>query len=244
MTLNETLVRLSQVSVDFHGEQTTVAALRDVDLEIHSGQYLIIVGSNGSGKSTLLRVIADDVHPTRGSVYRAPALTRSGSTSIVTIRQNPAQNLAARLTVAEHLMLAGAIGSGALPWQRLRVKKGTADAAAYLHVLSDAWTAVPTQLAGELSGGQKQLLALAIALTIRPLILLLDEPTAALDDQNAHHFLTALRKAQSATPMACVIVTHDERVTSTNEFQPCRLAGGSIVSPSLLQQRISEESPT
>jgi branched-chain amino acid transport system ATP-binding protein len=156
-----------------------VAALRDVSLEVRAGELVALIGANGAGKSTLLRTIAGLVAPAAGRVAldgrdvtgQAPeAMIRAGVALVPERRR-----VFAPLTVRDNLEL----GGYALP--RGRDFRGRLEAG-----VEEAYRLFPVlrrrrdQLAGTLSGGEQQMLAIGRALMTRPRLLLCDEPSLGL----------------------------------------------------------------
>jgi len=156
-----------------------VAALRDVSLEVRAGELVALIGANGAGKSTLLRTIAGLVAPAAGRVAldgrdvtgQAPeAMIRAGVALVPERRR-----VFAPLTVLDNLEL----GGYALPRGRDfrgRLEAGVEEAYRLFPVLRQR----RDQLAGTLSGGEQQMLAIGRALMTRPRLLLCDEPSLGL----------------------------------------------------------------
>ena len=156
-----------------------VAALRDVSLEVRAGELVALIGANGAGKSTLLRTIAGLVAPAAGRVAldgrdvtgQAPeAMIRAGVALVPERRR-----VFAPLTVLDNLEL----GGYALPRGRdfrSRLEAGVEEAYRLFPVLRGR----RDQLAGTLSGGEQQMLAIGRALMTRPRLLLCDEPSLGL----------------------------------------------------------------
>ena len=162
--------------------------LRDVDVSVHGGQVLGIVGENGSGKSTLLQILAGIIPPTSGSVeWRG------------TIGYCPQDLLVFdALTVAENLRYFGAAaGLAGVPFEK------RADELLATLSLSNH----RDRVVGELSGGSKQKLNLVVALLEDPDVLLLDEPCAGLDWDTYLSFWVMANQARDAGK-SVVIVSH------------------------------------
>jgi len=174
-----------------------VTALRDVSLEVRAGEMVALIGANGAGKSTLLRTIAGLLTPAAGRVEldgrdvtgRPPeAMLRAGIALVPERRR-----VFADLTVLDNLEL----GGYALPRGdgfRHRLESGVAEAYRLFPVLHRR----RAQLAGTLSGGEQQMLAIGRALMSRPRLLLCDEPSlglAPLVVQEIMRLLGALREA-------------------------------------------------
>lgn len=167
-----------------------VVALTDVDLTLHRGDRLALVGANGSGKSTLLRLLHDLV-PHQGT----RTLSAQGLV-VVMVFQRP---FLLRLSVRGNLRVA--------LWLRgvpKRERASRADEALSLVGLADLAGRVATTL----SGGQQQRLALARAWALRPDLLLLDEPTASLDP-SAKREVEALVQRIADTGVTVVMSTHN-----------------------------------
>jgi branched-chain amino acid transport system ATP-binding protein len=156
-----------------------VKALRGVSLHVEAGETVALLGTNGNGKSTLMKCIAGLVRPDRGSVSltidgTAHDLTKLPAESIVDLGVAlvpEGRRLFARLTVVENLML-GAFRKAA----RRDIDRNLAFAFDTFPVLKER----RRQLAGTLSGGQQQMLAIARALMSSPRLLLIDEPSVGL----------------------------------------------------------------
>ena len=152
-------MQLKAVDVRFGG----VTALSQVDLLVPAGQRLALIGANGSGKSTLLRVLHGLIAPASGAVLRDTAMRQA------MLFQRPHMLRASALAnVALGLWIRG------LPWK-------DAKAQALLALGRVGLTDVAQRGARGLSGGQQQRLALARAWSLKPDVLLLDEPTSSLD---------------------------------------------------------------
>lgn len=134
---------------------------RVLDLDVTPGMALAVLGPNGTGKSTLLRVLAGLIEPSEGSVRRPSNGARSMGYAALDLALYPA------LTGREHLELGG----------RLRGVPDQADALLEAVGLSDA----SEQMVGEYSSGMRARIKLALAVQTEPSVLLLDEPSAALD---------------------------------------------------------------
>lgn len=183
----------------------SLKALDGVDLEVGAGEVVALAGENGAGKSTLVRCIAGEVAAGGGSVVlgghklrlerRAPARR-----SVAVVWQDLA--LCDNLDVASNLLL-----GRESPLMMLSASRFHARAAAILAELGIP-LADTTALAGNLSGGQRQLLAVARALRDRPRLLILDEPTAALGvaESSQVEDLTASLPGQGT---AVLLVSHD-----------------------------------
>lgn len=187
-----------------------MVALQGLDLLVGPGEVVAIVGRSGSGKTTLMNVLAGVVRPTAGLARIAGTdLTRVGDGELHRYRrevvgymiQHPHANLDPDLNGKENVLLpmVGKPGDG-------HADRGAAllEAMGIGHLAS----AQPA----ELSGGEAQRLAAAVALANSPQLLLADEPTAELDSQTARSFLRDLRAVLAERRAAAVIVTHDRDV--------------------------------
>jgi putative ABC transport system ATP-binding protein len=202
------LIQLSAITKTLKGQQQPRTILAGVDLTVHSGQSVAILGRSGSGKSTLLSLIGLFDRPDNGQYLlgdtdisriaeRKAAALRSAQFGFVFQRFFLLKNL----TAAQNVAMALVNGQG---WEPRRKRKARVMAA--LDQVGIAHLA--KQKPPRLSGGEQQRVAIARALVREPKILLADEPTGALDTETGNLVIDALH---SATDRGCglILVTHD-----------------------------------
>ncbi|GAA1977710.1 ABC transporter ATP-binding protein [Nocardioides panacihumi] len=203
----DNLVRIYQT------ESVEVQALQGLDLLIHEGEMVAIVGASGSGKSTLLQVLAGVDAPTAGRAQVAGhdlvdmsrgERVRFRRHVVGFVRQQSARNLVPYLTASQMVDLPMTIAGVAR--QERRVRSG-----ALLESLGVAHCA--ERRPEQLSGGEQQRVAIAVALANRPRVLLADEPTGELDSETALEVFAALRTANLDLDTTVVVVTHDSAVS-------------------------------
>lgn len=229
----ETALKLSNVTLEYPDGEGVLRALDDVSLEVRRGEFVSLVGPSGSGKSSLLAVAATLVRPTAGSVVvagrDAGALPDAGRTalrrdSIGIIFQQP--NLLPSLTAAEQLVIAGHLRAEPLRAARLRAA-GLLGRVGLGSVLDKR----PHQL----SGGQRQRVNIARALMADPAVLLVDEPTAALDHERSADIVRLLRQVTDEFGVATLMVTHDTGMLSYTDavatMRDGRLSAAGILTP-------------
>ena len=192
-----------------YGEgESAVHALDCVDLSVHRGEFVAVVGTSGSGKSTLLHMLGGLDHPTSGTVLvdgqdifslKEEALTIFRRRKIGFVFQN--YNLVPVLNVYENIVL---------PCQL----DGNAPDEAYVQsILETLGIAAKLQnLSGNLSGGQQQRVAIARALATKPAILLADEPTGNLDSKTSLDVLGLLKVSGQKFTQTIVMITHNEEL--------------------------------
>ncbi|KUM38058.1 ABC transporter ATP-binding protein [Arthrobacter sp. EPSL27] len=202
-----TALDLVNVTLEYPDGDSTLKALDAVNLSIGAGEFLSLVGPSGSGKSSLLAVAATLVSPTAGRVLvggvDAGELSEADRTALRRDRigivfQQP--NLLPSLTALEQLVIGDHLrGKPAGPAARRAA--GLLD----LVGLAPAAGKRPHQL----SGGQRQRVNIARALMGDPAVLLVDEPTAALDQERSAAIVGLLRQVTDEFGVATVMVTHD-----------------------------------
>ena len=180
----------------------SVRAVKNISIDIHSGEFFTLLGPSGCGKTTLLRIIAGLELTDSGSavlegedITRLPAIKRH----INTVFQSYA--LFPHLNVSENI--AFGLRSRKIAEDEIRTRVGKALDMLELGPLADR---LPTQL----SGGQKQRVALARALVNEPKVLLLDEPMSALDAKLRTQVQIELRRLQQKLGQTFILVTHDQ----------------------------------
>src|SRR5207247_2317891 len=180
----------------------SVRALAGIDLAVIEGELLALLGPSGCGKTTTLNVVAGFVQPDRGrvridgaDVTARPAWQRG----LGVVFQSYA--LFPHMTVAENV----AFGLRERGADRAAIVQSVTDALALVRL-----DGVATLRPGQLSGGMQQRAALARALVIRPRVLLLDEPLAALDRKLREEMRTELKEIQRAVGITTLFVTHDQ----------------------------------
>lgn len=198
----------------FHaGTADERVALDDISLELADGAFAVVIGSNGSGKSTLLNVIAGQLALDSGTlaidatdVTRWPQHRRAAL--VARVLQDPMLGTLPTLTVAENLALAQmrASGRGLRPALNARRRQRFAQ---LLEAYGLGLEARLDARAGLLSGGQRQVLALAMAVIEAPRLLLLDEHTAALDPRTAELVMQATLRAVTGARLTTLMVTHN-----------------------------------
>ncbi len=205
--VNDTIMlRLEGVTKSFGKTQV----LKGIDLTVHQGDVIAVIGSSGSGKSTMLRCMIDLEKVNGGSIYiKGNPLVENGSyVKNKEIHQLILQmgmvfqhfNLFPHLSVKKNLLLAPKLV------EKRDKAQAEQDAMYYLGKvgLADKADALPK----ELSGGQKQRVAIARALMMKPDILLFDEPTSALDPELTGEVLAIMRQL-AQEKMTMVVVTHE-----------------------------------
>lgn len=203
----EPILRLSNVTLTLGDGDDTVLALNEVSLDVRPGQLSAIVGPSGSGKSSLLAVAGALTTPTSGLVTvegvdvgaaKPRERTRIRRDRIGFVFQSG--NLIPALTAVEQLRLPRTFGG-----------RGTfRDPAELLDAVGMARKA--TRRPHELSGGERQRVGIARALMTGARLLLVDEPTAALDRQRSQDIVELLAREVHERGVAAVMVTHDHDV--------------------------------
>jgi len=187
-------------------------ALRGVDLDVHPGEIVAVMGPSGSGKSTLLHVLAGVLVPDQGTVTfdgrdvgamgeAARARLRLAELGFVFQYGQLLPDLSAADNVSLPLMLAGVPRKDALGRARTWLQRLD---------LADEAHKLPTQM----SGGQAQRVAVARALVGNPRVLFADEPTGSLDSLAAEKVMTTLTDLARAAGTTVVLVTHDPRTAA------------------------------
>jgi len=179
--------------------------LKGIDIDIHKGDVVCIIGASGSGKSTFLRCLNLLETPTGGSIFFEDAELTNAKVDLNLHRQRMGMvfqqfNLFPHLTIMKNLTLA--------PMMLKKVSKEDAEAKAQALLarvgLADRADAYPNQL----SGGQKQRVAIVRALCMEPDVMLFDEPTSALDPEMVGEVLDVMKEL-AREGMTMVVVTHE-----------------------------------
>lgn len=209
--------------------------LKDISLDVHEGEVVVLLGPSGSGKSTLLRCLNQLETATGGQIVIDGYDITDKHTDINKVRQNIGMvfqhfNLFNHLTVMDNMTLA--------PVHLKLLKKEEARERAFQLLervgLSDKADAFPSQL----SGGQKQRVAIARALAMRPDIMLFDEPTSALDPEMVGEVL-AVMKELAKEGMTMVVVTHEIGFAREVASRVIFMEGGYIVEEGTPEQVLS-----
>ena len=201
-TTLEPVLRLRGVSKRFGG----VSALTDIDLDVHAGEVVALVGDNGAGKSTLVKILAG-VHPPTGGTITfngAPVSFRDPSAAldigIATVFQDLA--LCENLDVVANIYLGRELSPLKLDEVAMETRSW--------QLLNELSARIPSlrEAVASLSGGQRQTVAIARSLLLAPKVILLDEPTAALGVAQTAEVLDLIERVR-AKGLGVVMVSHN-----------------------------------
>ncbi|MFA7679014.1 MAG: ABC transporter ATP-binding protein [Pigmentiphaga sp.] len=197
----EKFVSIEYVGQTFTSRKGAFVALQDINLSIHQGEFISLIGHSGCGKSTLLNLIAGITRPTVGVLLCAGKEISGPGPDRAVVFQN--HSLLPWLTCFHNVYLAvESVFSATEPVNQLKERT---IAALNLVGLGHAEQKFPK----EISGGMKQRVGIARALAIEPKVLLMDEPFGALDSLTRAHLQDELLHIVAATRTTTVMVTHD-----------------------------------
>lgn len=206
-TATRTGLALRDVVLTFGDGDSQVNALDHVDLTVAPGEIVAVVGPSGAGKSSLLAVAGGLTRPTSGSVVVAGNdLTALSGGALARFRREnlgfvfQSGNLVPALTAIDQLRLV----------EKITGRRAATPPAKLLEAVG--MTAQAHRRPGRLSGGERQRVGIARALVASPAVLLVDEPTAALDRRRSHEIVELLARETHEFGVATVMVTHDHDV--------------------------------
>ncbi len=208
------LVRIERVTKVFHpGEVNEVTAVYHVSLGVAPGEFVVIIGGTGSGKSTLMNLVAGSFFPDTGKVVvagtdctRMPEHARAGM--LGRVFQDPLMGTAAGLTIEENFALAASRGQfrGLGPALDSKLRSEIRERLSRLEMGLEERL---QSKVGLLSGGQRQAITILMAVFKQPLVLLLDEHTAALDPKASRKIMTLTRSIVAEFGLTTLMVTHN-----------------------------------
>ncbi len=207
--------------------ENVIRAVDGISLEIHSGEFVALLGSSGSGKSSMLNLIAGLDRPTSGSVVvQERDLAKLSREELAKYRLHvvgmvfQSFNLIPSMTVTENVEL---------PLRFAEVDRGRRDSLAREALERVGLKARMTHRPSELSGGEQQRAALARALINRPRLLLADEPTGNLDSHTGKEIMDMVRDFNRELGMTVVMVTHERALAERYAQRMIFLADGKLV---------------
>jgi putative ABC transport system ATP-binding protein len=207
--MSNTIIQLEGITKLYQMGEVTVHALAGVDLTVEQGEYCAIMGASGSGKSTMMNIIGCLDRPTAGRYYLDGVdVSALDDQALAHIRNQKIGfvfqqfHLLPQLTALENVMLPMVYAGVPLEERRERATEALVRVG-----LAQRLQNKPNQL----SGGQQQRVAIARAIVNRPVLLLADEPTGALDSQTTQEILLIFTQLNQAG-MTVVMVTHESEV--------------------------------
>jgi len=225
------ILQIENLTKTYGTADTEVIALDHVNLTIHKGQFVSIIGPSGSGKSTLLHMLGGVDRPTDGKILvegidisslNETELSLFRRRNVGLIYQN--YNLIPTLDVEKNIILPMLL-DGAKP------KAEEFDRIVTMLGLTKRLKHLPNQL----SGGQKQRVAIGRSLIYKPSIILADEPTGNLDGENTKATLELLKRSNQEYNQTIVMITHDEEIARTAD-RVIKIVDGRIVSDEVIMR--------
>ena len=195
----------------------SLVAVRDVSLRVEAGELRAIIGPNGAGKTTFFNLISGFFPPTSGSVVfdgrDVTALSVTKRVALGMARTFQITEIFPELTVHENVRIGAEVAAGC----RLRPWITRAQAAEIERTIEETLSLVglvgkTDRLVGELAHGDQRAAEIAMALTLRPKLLLLDEPTAGMGDQETYEITQLIRRLHRDSKLTVVLIEHDMRV--------------------------------
>jgi putative ABC transport system ATP-binding protein len=229
---SDAVFHVHKVSKIYRMGDTDIHALREVDLDLYQGEFVVLLGASGSGKSTLLNILGGLDRPTSGEVfYLDHNLTAAGDEGLTRFRREHVgfvfqfYNLIPSLTAWENVALVTEIAANPLdPLEALD-----------LVGLRDRRDHFPSQL----SGGEQQRVAIARAVAKRPDVLLCDEPTGALDYATGKLVLEVLERVNRELGTITAVITHNAAIAAMAD-RVIRISSGRIIE---IQRNATRASP-
>ncbi len=215
----------------YHKGRVEIPVLRGVNLEVHRGEFMSIIGQSGSGKSTLLHLLGTLDAPDQGEIH----FNGSRIDNVSASRRDQLRNkklgmifqfyhLLPELTALENVLAPLLIAEGA--WGYFRRRRECVDRAKHLLDLVGLLHRM-SHRPREMSGGEMQRTAIARALVAGPEVLLADEPTGNLDSGTGEEILRTLRTLNHVQNLTIVMVTHDRAIAAQAD-RTVRLAHGQV----------------
>lgn len=196
------MIKMTDVTKTYKTGDVETYALKDVNLTIEEGEFVVILGPSGSGKSTLLNVISGLDTVTSGEItFRGETLTNLDEEGMTAFRRKhlgfifQQYNLLQNLNVYENIQIGSDIGTAPLDIVGLLEKVG----------LEKARNKYPSQL----SGGEQQRVSIVRSLAKNPDIIFCDEPTGSLDEENSKKILQLLQDLNEDYNKTVIVITHN-----------------------------------
>ena len=210
--MSEQIISVQSISKSFGENSNPLQVLKDLSLNLNTGESLGLIGASGSGKSTLLHIICGLEQPDAGNIFIKDvnitdlnaderSLFRSKEVGFVYQFHHLLPDLTALENVALPAMLAGSKTEEAF-----EISASLLDQVNLNHKEKNR--------PNELSGGERQRVAIARAMSNNPSCLIMDEPTGNLDTKNVENFMNLLLEMVSSREIALIIATHDKNVSS------------------------------
>ena len=232
------MIRCENLVKIYKTEEIEVMALQGLDLVVEKGELMAVIGNSGSGKSTLMNMIGGLEKPSAGRLYvNGKDLFRMSEKELIVYKrntvgfvwQNNARNLFPYLTAKQNV---------AIPMLLDKQKKPDKRAEELLEMVGLLHK--KDRFLKELSGGEQQRVAIAIALANNPSILLADEPTGAVDGKTSDQILELFRRLNEQLHITIIIVTHDPNLAAKVN-RVVRIRDGKISSEQVMKESVIQK---
>jgi putative ABC transport system ATP-binding protein len=228
---NDVIFKAEGLTKIYRMGEVQVHALRGIDLVLHPSEFVVMLGPSGSGKSTLLNILGGLDVPTDGHVwYHGEDLTRASDAQLTRFRREHVgfvfqfYNLIPSLTARENVAIVTDIATRPMTPEDALARVG----------LTERLDHFPAQL----SGGEQQRVAIARAIAKRPVVLLCDEPTGALDSATGVRVLEALERVNTELGTTTVVITHNVDIARM-AHRVLFMADGRIVREQINTERLA-----
>jgi lipoprotein-releasing system ATP-binding protein len=222
----EPLIRTEGLNKSFSTQGGSLHVLKDIDLDVYSGEMVAIMGPSGAGKSTLLHILGALDRPSSGRVlYAGREIFRLDDDGLASFRNRRIgfvfqfHHLLPEFTAIENTMMPALING--LDWQEATDR-------AYRLLREVGLSERLTHRPGELSGGEQQRVAVARALMLQPDVVLADEPTGNLDTKTAQELFELMLALNRDRKITFIVVTHNEALASRC-MRVIRMIDGRII---------------
>src|SRR3989339_1855156 len=210
------------------GDETVFTALRDINLDIHDGEFSAIIGPSGSGKSTLMHMIGLLDKPTRGEIIvNGKDVSKLDDNQTSVLRNSYVGfvfqqfNLLNKLTIRENILLPTTYSQSKMAFNPVERAEMLMDK---FGILSKK-----DSFPNKISGGQQQRVAVARALIMKPQLILADEPTGNLDYKTGNEIIDLFEQLNKTEGITIVMVTHEPKIAERTRRQ-IKVFDGEIIS--------------
>jgi len=231
------LLRIDNVTKAFG----SLVAVRGVSLAVEPGEMRAVIGPNGAGKTTFFNLISGLFPPTAGTIFfderNVTNLAPHKRVALGMARTFQITEIFPELSVAENVRVGVEVAAGyrLRPWLRRAENIAVAERVAEILALTNL-TGKADRIVGELSHGDQRAAEISMALTLKPRILLLDEPTAGMGDQETYDVTSLIRRLHREQGYTIVLIEHDMRVVFNLADRIMVLAEGRVLAEGAPQE--------